>query len=164
MSNLSFKFTRTSGKALHTTLDQVHYIKNITDEERAKIDAAYPDAHTSAYKASIKFFDQDQNVLAVETVEDFQSSGLALVNIGGDKMAPAHNIQFAEAFNKADKEDLEKNKKTTLTTTYRSRVTTPTGQTFLTVRHPSQLMDSKSKAVQSNSISEGQGAPAITNG
>lgn len=147
MSNLTFKFTKQSGKALHTSIADVHYVREITSEERAALSERY-DHDTSAYQTTIRLFGSDKDVLAAETIEDFQAAGVAFVNIGGGKMTPAQNIGTAETFNKEDATQLEEKTSNKLTTTFRSRVTTPTGRTFLTVRHPSQIMESKTKALQ----------------
>ncbi len=146
MSNLTFKFTKQSGKALHTSLTDVHYIREITSEERAALAERY-EHDTSAYHTTIRLFGQDKDVLAAETVDDFEQAGVAFVNIGNGKLTPAQNIGTAESFSKEDAAELEEKKGNALTTKFRSRVTTPTGRTFLTVRQPSQIIDSKTKAL-----------------
>jgi len=146
MNNLTFKFTKQTGKGVHSSLSRVHYIQEIGESEREALGGRYEN-DTSAYHTSIKFFDSDKSMLAAETIEDFQKAGVAFVNIGGGKFAPAATIAEAESFTKADADELEAKKDTTLKVKFRSRVKTIAGNTFLTVRQPSQLIDSRDKAL-----------------
>lgn len=145
MSNLTFKFTKANGKTQHLTLDRVHYLRALNDDERANLAERY-EHDTTSFNTAIRFFGHDSDTLATETLEHFQAA-IALVNIGNGRFTPAATIHSAESFTKDDAQDLKAKTGRELSNSFRSRVQTVTGETFLTVRHPAQLMESKAKAL-----------------
>ena len=164
MSNHVFKFNKLSGKTHFTTLASVHYVQELSDDDREALSKHY-ETDMSKFQTSIKFFDKQKNELSTNSLKEFKEQGISFVNIGGGQMFPADNFHQAESLLKKEKEELEENKQTTLKNNFRSRVHTKTGQVFWSVRHPSQITQAVHKATteaQENSISNGQGAPTIT--
>jgi hypothetical protein len=83
----------------------------MTDEDKARAKESLKekkgvDIDVARVNVRIEFGDKSSK-LAQETLEALREQGIALVNLGSDRYAPAANITGAEAFTKDDAERLK---------------------------------------------------------
>lgn len=150
MSINALKFTTHEGVSKVVPIDTVRIVKPLSaeDKERAKEalkDKKGIDIDTARVNVRIEFGDKSSK-LAQETLDTLREQGVALVNLGSDRYAPAANITGAEAFTKEDAERL-KGEEYTLKQTFRSKVDTRAG-TVLSSATPVQVMDRRAKAME----------------
>lgn len=140
-------------------VSNIRRIRPLTDEDRTKIaDRLDRAQNLERFQLQIEFADKS-NKLAAETLDDIRAQGVPLVNLGGERYVPAHNIKFAEAFSSEDAERVGQDY--SLSQTFRSRVETTAG-TLLSQATPQQVIERREKAVETaaaNTNKKPQAAP-----
>lgn len=157
MSTNALKFTTHEGVTKVVPLDTVRLVRPMTDDDKARAKESLKekrgiDIDAARVNVRIEFGDKSSK-LAQETLDALREQGVALVNLGSDRYAPAANITSAEPFTKVDAERL-KGEDYTLNQTFRSKVETRAG-TLLSSATPVQIMDRRAKAME--------GVPANSN-
>jgi hypothetical protein len=150
MSANSLKYTTHEGVTKVVPLDTVRLIRPMTDEDKARTKDSLKekrgiDIDAARVNVRIEFGDKSSK-LAQETIDALREQGVALVNLGSGRYAPAANITSAEAFTKEDADRL-KGDDYTLKQTFRSKVDTRAG-TVLSSATPVQIMDRRAKAME----------------
>ena len=125
-------------------LDQIKFIKPLTDEDRERIKERYGVDATDR-QIQVTFADNSQKTFT-DTLDGVKEQGVGLVNVGGERHVPAAAIKSAEPFTKADAEKAAE-KGYTLNGTFRSRVELIGGVQVLSTAHPSQIMTRRAKAM-----------------
>lgn len=156
MASNSLKYTTHEGVERIVPVDTIRLIRPLTDEDKTKAKESLKqnrgiDIDTSRISIRIEFADKSSK-LARETLDALKDQGVGLVNLGGDRYAPAANITAAEAFSKDDAERL-KGEDYTLGQTFRAKVETRAG-TVLSSATPAQVMDRRAKALDLDSASK----------
>jgi hypothetical protein len=149
MANSALKFTSHEGVERLVPLDTVRLIRPMSDEDKTKAQGSLKeskgvDIDPARINVRIEFADKTSK-LARETIDALKDQ-VGLVNLGGDRFAPAINITAAEAFTKADADRL-KGEDYTLAQTFRAKVETRAG-TVLSSATPQQIMDRRAKALE----------------
>lgn len=149
MSTNALKFTTHEGVTKVVPLDTVRLVRPMTDDDKARAKEGLKekgiDIDAARVNVRIEFGDKSSK-LAQETLDALREQGVALVNLGSERYAPAANITGAEAFTKDDAERL-KGEDYTLKQTFRSKVETRAG-TVLSSATPVQIMDRRAKAME----------------
>lgn len=150
MSANSLKFTTHEGVTKVVPLDTVRLIKPMTDDDKQRARTVLKekngiDIDSTRIHVRIEFGDKSSK-LAQESLDAIRLQGVALVNLGSERYAPATNITGAEAFTRDDAERL-KGDDYTLKQTFRSKVETRAG-TVRSTATPVQIMDRRAKAIE----------------
>lgn len=160
MAANSIKFTTHEGVEKHVPIDTIRLVRPMTDEDKAKESLKENkgiDIDPKRINVRIEFADKSSK-LARETLDGLREQGVGLVNLGGERYAPAANITAAEAFTKDDAERL-KGEDYTLGQTFRAKVETRAG-TVLSSATPDQVMDRRAKALDLDQSTPAKQAPA----
>lgn len=157
MSANALKYTTHEGVSKLVPLDTVRLIRPMTDEDKERAKESLKekkgiDIDAARVNVRIEFGDKSSK-LAQESLDAIREQGVALVNLGSERYAPAANITGAEAFTKEDADRL-KGDDYTLKQTFRSKVETKAG-TVLSSATPVQIIDRRAKAME--------GVPANSN-
>lgn len=146
----SLKFTTHDGTVKTVPLDTVRLVKPMTAEDKARAkdklkEKTGIDLDADRVAVRIEFADKSSK-LAREALDAIRGQGVALVNLGSERYAPAANITAAEAFTKDDAERL-KSAEYDLKQTFRSKVETRAG-TILSSATPAQVMERRARALE----------------
>lgn len=149
MAANSLKYTTHEGVERVVPVDTIRLIRPLTDEDKTKAKDSLKenrgiDIDPKRINVRIEFADKSSR-LARETLDALRGQGVGLVNLGGERYAPAANITGAEAFTKEDADRL-KGDDYTLKQTFRSKVETKAG-TILSSATPVQIMERRSTAI-----------------
>jgi len=149
MAANSLKFTTHEGVLKTVPLDTVRLVKPMTAEDKARAKDKLKEKsgiELDADRVSVRIeFADKSSKLAREGLDAIREQGVALVNLGSDRYAPAVNITAAETFTKDDAERL-KNADYALNQTFRSKVETRAG-TILSSATPAQVMERRARAL-----------------
>lgn len=150
MAVTAFKFTTHEGIERTVPVDTIRLVRPMGKEDKARAREGLKEKRgieidTDRVNVRIEFADKSSK-LARETLDAMREQGVALVNLGSDRYAPAVNITAAEAFTAEDAEKLSGDDYV-LKQTFRAKVETRAG-TVLSSATPQQVMDRRAKALE----------------
>ena len=130
MSTNALKYTSHEGVTKIVPLGTVRLVRPMTDEDKERAKESLKekrgiDIDAARVNIRIEFGDKSSK-LAQETLDALREQGVALVNLGSERYAPATNITGVEAFSREDADRL-KGEDYTLKQTFRSKVETRAG-------------------------------------